>query len=121
MKQEENNWHLVCNEEEIDIDSAKKCAWMEIVEETGHEGELDLNLLGLIRYNNGMKWEKGFENFTTYMFIGFVEEEFEPQKNWETEEFRWVDYKDIESLGEMHPCTRRALKETAFVEIVKSL
>jgi len=109
------------NEEEIDIDSAKKCAWMEIVEETGHEGELDLNLLGLIRYNNGMKWEKGFENFTTYMFIGFVEEEFEPQKNWETEEFRWVDYKDIESLGEMHPCTRRALKETAFVEIVKSL
>ena len=113
---EENN-----KEEEVSIDIAKKCAWMEIVEETCYEGKLDLNFIGLLKYNNGIKWEKGFENFTTYLFVGFVEDEFKPEKNWETEEFRWVDYKDIESLGELHPCTKRGLEETAFNKIVENL
>lgn len=113
---EENN-----KEEEISLSLAKMSAHTEIVEETEYDGQIDLNFLGLLKYSDGIKWEKGGENFTTYMYVGFVEHEFEPKKNWETEEFRWTDVQEIESLGKLHPCTTRTLKETAFKEIVNSL
>ena len=65
-------------------------AHTEIAEETEYDGDIDLNFLGLLKYEDGIEWEKGGKNFTTYMYIGFVELEFQAVKNWETEEFRWV-------------------------------
>ena len=113
---DENN-----TEKEISLSVAKMAAHTEIAEETEYDGDIDLNFLGLLRYEDGMEWEKGGKNFTTYMYIGFVELEFQAVKNWETEEFRWVHLDEIESLGELHPCTKRTLEETAFKNIVQNL
>jgi len=60
-------------------------ALRELREETGYNGPVKLELLWT--YRDGDRFE-----YSNYLAV--VDQEFEAQVNWETQEFRWVEYGD---------------------------
>ena len=57
----------------------------EVHEECGYYGRLNLIPLYVFKHPSGFKY---------YNFLAIVEDEFEPELNWETEAYEWVEWGD---------------------------
>ena len=78
-------------------ETAAEAAWREFEEETGQDGnDLGLELQPLFRFVDP---EAGFQYFN---FLGLVDDEFEPEANWETDEWRWVTQHELRGLKKKH-------------------
>lgn len=58
----------------------------ELEEESGYYGEMKIVPLHVFEHNSGFKY---------YNFLILVEEEFEPQLNWETERYGWFNLNEL--------------------------
>ena len=94
----------------------------EFVEETGYKGEVTS-----IRKYHVFKSPDG--KFEYHSYLGFVDDEFEPEGNWEAQGYKWVDLeklfqcakKDSDcvfiGIGKLHP----QFKKTLSIEETKKL
>lgn len=60
-------------------------AQRKVAEKTGFAGSMDLV----------KAWESNTEELTYTTFVAFVEEEFTPKINWETDAYYWCDFKEL--------------------------
>ena len=79
------------DETEDDVEIAAR---REFREETGFSGQLRLIPAYVFRAKGG--------NFVYHNFIGIVSEEFEPELDWETEDFRWMTWDELNKLNRKH-------------------
>jgi len=79
-------------DEEDGEDDLQVVAKREFVEETGFSG--DVRLIPAYIYK-----AKGFEY---HNFIGILDDEFEPELDWETEKTKWINFDELEKLYPKH-------------------
>lgn len=76
-----------------DGEDPKEAAVREFKEETGYKGEIHLQ--------KAIEYKK--PHFTFHNFIGEIEKgTWEPKKNWENDEFRWLTFKELLNLEPKH-------------------
>ena len=81
--EEPNTWGVwggAIDSDEIPKESAKR----EVQEEASYNGNIEMIPLSV--------FEKG--TFKYHNFLAIVDEEFEPELNWETQGYEWVDFGD---------------------------
>lgn len=66
----------------------------ELREEAGYTGHIELIDAYIFRSSGG--------GFTFYNFIGIVDEEFEPELDWESQGFEWIGYDDLLNKDNLH-------------------
>lgn len=76
----------------VDEDDITTAAKREFMEETGYSG--NLQMIPAYRYS-----EPGF---LYQNFIGILDDEFEPELNWESEGFKWVNISELVHIRPMH-------------------
>ena len=81
---EPNTWGTFGGKIEGDSDP-KMAALRELKEETGYNGNVDLQLFDIFQSGN----------FKFYNFLGKVEKEFSPTLDWENESAEWFSLKDF--------------------------
>ena len=89
---EANTWGIFggkLDENEKDIQTV---ALREFEEETGYEGNIRL-IPSYIFETDGFKYHN---------FIGIIDDEFDPELNWETESVKWVNFKELMELYPKH-------------------
>ena len=80
------------------IDSGKnpeQAVQQEVREEAGYEGQFKLFPVYVFKATNG----SGFQYFN---FFALVEAEFEPQLNWETQNYKWLTAEQLQALEPKH-------------------
>ena len=93
------------------IDSNEKpleAAAREVKEEAGYQGNIKMIPLFIFKHESG---------FIYYNFLALVEEEFKPELNWETQDFRWVNYGDWPKP--LHNGLKLLLNDTESVATIK--
>ena len=93
---EPNTWGTFGGKIEGDTDP-KMAALRELKEETGYNGNVDLQLFDVFQSGN----------FKFYNFLGKVEEEFSPTLDWENESAEWFSLNDFPP--NLHFGTKRLL------------
>ena len=93
---EPNTWGTFGGKIEGDADP-KMAALRELKEETGYNGNVDLQLFDVFQSGN----------FKFYNFLGKVEEEFSPTLDWENESAEWFSLNDFPP--NLHFGTKRLL------------
>ena len=81
--QEPNTWGVwggAIDSDEIPKEAAKR----EVQEEAGYDVHTEMISLSV--------FEKG--TFKYHNFLAIIDEEFEPKLNWETQDYKWVDFGD---------------------------
>jgi 8-oxo-dGTP pyrophosphatase MutT (NUDIX family) len=81
----------------------------EIAEETGYTGTMKLLPMLVFQAPTG--------SFRYYNFLAVVETEFEPQMDWETQGYRWVDFGDWPEP--QHPGLKSLLADAKSVALMK--
>lgn len=77
----------------IDSDEDPKiAAKREVEEEAGYRGDAEMIPLAVFKSNN----------FKYYNFLAIVETEFRPRINWETRNYRWVTFDELQELEPLH-------------------
>jgi|TARA_A100000172_G_C3039350_1_gene109816 8-oxo-dGTP pyrophosphatase MutT (NUDIX family) len=62
------------------------------------------------------KFQSAEGNFTYQNYIGLVKKEFTPKKNWESADFKWISFDQIEELAPKHFGLEALLADSASVE-----
>jgi 8-oxo-dGTP pyrophosphatase MutT (NUDIX family) len=75
-----------------EYEEPEDAAVREFYEETGYDGPVDL--FALYVFSDG--------NFRYYNFLGVIEDEFDPDTNWETDEWVWVRFDELLKLRPKH-------------------
>ena len=75
-------------EEEHEIEGV---ALREFEEESGFNGSIDLHIIYIFKASGNV--------FKYYNYLGIVNEEFEPQLDWESQGFEWLTMDDLLSLS----------------------
>jgi 8-oxo-dGTP pyrophosphatase MutT (NUDIX family) len=98
------------DDEGTDIENAAK---REFEEETG------------IKFTGSLipiyKFQSAEGNFTYQNYIGLVKKEFTPKKNWESADFRWISFDQIEELTPKHFGLEALLADSASVEKIEEV
>ena len=76
----------------VDENNLEAAARREFIEETGYHG--NIQMIPAFRYS-----EPGF---IYQNFIGLLDDEFDPNLNWESEGFKWVDINELKEIRPMH-------------------
>jgi 8-oxo-dGTP pyrophosphatase MutT (NUDIX family) len=66
----------------------------EFTEESGYDGNIKLIPAYI--------FETPSKSFKYFNFIGLLDEEFEPELNWETESYKWVTFDELISIKPKH-------------------
>jgi 8-oxo-dGTP pyrophosphatase MutT (NUDIX family) len=66
----------------------------EFMEESGYDSEIKLIPAYIFKTSNN--------SFTYYNFIGLLDEEFDPELNWETESYKWVTFDEMIEIKPKH-------------------
>ena len=82
------------------MDAAKH----EFLEEAGYEGKIEMIPSYVFKS----------DNFTYYNYIGLIKKEFEPELNWETQDYRWVTYNELRQLEPKHFGLKALIKNDDF-------
>lgn len=75
-------------------EKVKEAVRREFIEETLYRGNLKLIPAFVFRTPTG--------SFTYHNYIGLVDAEFEPKRNWETERFQWMSYDEMMDVKMRH-------------------
>lgn len=89
---EPNTWNLWGGKIEDVDETVERSALREFRKETGYNGQIKLIKSYIYK-------EK---NFTYYNFIGIVNNEFIPNLDWETQDFKWMSLDDLIKLEPKH-------------------
>jgi 8-oxo-dGTP pyrophosphatase MutT (NUDIX family) len=84
--QEPNTWGVwggAIDSEEDPEEAAKR----ELEEEAGYQGDIEMIPLSVFSKNS----------FRYYNFLAIIDEEFEPQLNWETQGYKWTSLDNLPS------------------------
>ena len=87
----------------------KQAAIRELKEESGYSGKIILIPL-LINER---------KDITFFNYLGIIEEEFSPKINWETQDFKWVDFDELLSIEPKHSGLKKLLKDSTSLKIIK--
>jgi 8-oxo-dGTP pyrophosphatase MutT (NUDIX family) len=87
-------------------EDARTAAKREMAEETEYSGPVEM--IPLYVFKDPAK------GYTYYNFLAVVDEEFEPELNWESQGFRWVEYGDWPNP--LHPGLKALLSNQASQE-----
>jgi len=68
-------------------------AQREFREETGYNGNLEIHPAFVFRSAGGFEYHN---------FIGVLDEEFQPTLNWETDNYRWSTWEELQMLSPKH-------------------
>ena len=86
----------------VDSDNVEKAAIREFREETGYGGNLKIIPSYIFRESK----------FTYYNFIGIIENEFVPNLDWETSDYKWVTFDELIHLNPKHFGLEKLLKNS---------
>lgn len=75
-------------------ENPESAALRELREECGYNGKVRLLKAYIFRTPSG--------SFTYYNFIGLVNEEFEPELDWESQGYEWVSYEELLEWDNKH-------------------
>jgi 8-oxo-dGTP pyrophosphatase MutT (NUDIX family) len=95
---EPNTWGTFGGKIDNDADP-KSAARRELEEETGYDGNIDLQLFDVFQSGN----------FKFYNFLGKVEEEFKPRLDWENSDAQWFSLDEFPR--NLHFGTKRLLEK----------
>lgn len=90
-------------------DDIKSTAMREFDEETGYSGHIEM-LPGYVFRTSGFEYHN---------FIGILDDEFTPRRNWETEKFEWVTYDELMELSPKHFGLKSLLGDSKSLAIIK--
>lgn len=94
------------DDHETDI---KDAVIREFDEETGYSGYIEL-FPAYVFKTTGFKYHN---------FIGIIDEEFEPETNWETEYFKWVSFDELLEIEPKHFGLTKLLNDKKSLAIIK--
>ena len=86
--QEQNTWGVwggAIDSDEIPKEAAKR----EVQEEAGYDGIAEMIPLSVFEKEN-----KDGTIFNYHNFLAIIDKEFVPKLNWETQDYKWVDFGD---------------------------
>ena len=86
----------------------KIAAAREVKEEAGYQGAMQMIPLYVFKHSSG---------FTYYNFLAIVEIEFEPQLDWESQGFKWVEFGQWPSP--LHPGLELLLSDPASIRTLQ--
>ena len=97
--QEPNTWGVWGGKLDLEngdetVDDVEIAARREFREEANYSGQLQLIPSFVFRSRGG--------NFVYHNFVGIVNEEFEPELDWETEDYRWLTWDELTKLKRKH-------------------
>jgi 8-oxo-dGTP pyrophosphatase MutT (NUDIX family) len=92
------------------LEDPEDAALREFEEETG--SELPVELIALYMFRDPAV------GFTYHNFLGIVPEEFEPEANWETDEWAWVTLPELLALEPKHFGLHALLQDEPSTEIL---
>jgi 8-oxo-dGTP pyrophosphatase MutT (NUDIX family) len=87
-------WGVVGGKLDANESNLELVAGREFKEETGYHGELSLA--------PAYKFVAPSGNFTYQNYIGLVDDEFQPELDWETKRFAWMELEDAIRVDPMH-------------------
>ena len=94
--------------EDPELEEPEDAAQREFEEETG--SDLPVELIALYTFRDPAV------GFTYYNFLGLIPEEFEPESNWETDEWAWVTLPELLALEPKHFGLKALLRDEPSVE-----
>lgn len=104
---EPNTWGIFGGKIDNDDETPEDAARRELTEETGYKGHLDIIPAYVWRSPDG--------TFVYSNFIGIVDEEFEPEYDWETAYANWVTLDELKELEPKHFGLKSLLKNSLSV------
>ena len=87
-----------------DNENIKEAVIREFDEESGYNKNIELIDAFIFKNHNG--------KFTYYNFIGLIENEFIPELNWESEDYKWATLNELYSHKNLHFGLKKLLKES---------
>lgn len=89
----------------------EETAKREFMEETGYEGYI--KLIPLYKFVTPNK------SFEYQNYLGLIEDEFEPELDWENEDYYWLTFDELLNKENKHFGLELLLKDTKSIEIIK--
>jgi 8-oxo-dGTP pyrophosphatase MutT (NUDIX family) len=72
----------------------------EVIEAVSREVQEEIEYHGSLKLNKLTEFKSG--NFVYYNFLGLVPKEFTPILNWESDDFKWIEYGEWSEIQPMH-------------------
>ena len=72
----------------------------DIIEAVSREVQEEIKYYGRLKLNKLTEFKSG--NFVYYNFLGIVPKEFDPVLNWESDDFKWIEYGNWDEIHPMH-------------------
>lgn len=85
----------------------------EFLEESGYDSQIDLIPVYVFKSTNG--------TFEYHNFIGIINDEFEPDMDWESEGFKWVTLDELMTIEPKHFGLEGLLNDQDSLEKIKSI
>lgn len=96
-----------------DNENIKETVIREFTEETNYHGNIDMIDAYVFKSQNN--------TFTFYNFIGIIDEEFVPELDWETEDYKWVTFEELLNIEPKHFGLIHLLNDEKSINIIKNL
>lgn len=96
-----------------DDENPEEAARREMYEETRYTGKLELIPVYVFHNDNN--------TFEYHNFLGFVDHEFRPKLNWESEGFIWVTFDQLVKLDNKHPGLELLLEDEDSINEIKKV
>ena len=107
-----NTWATVGGKVDLsDTNKYKTAAYREMCEETKFCEDIELRLL----YN----FKDGTFSYRTY--LGFVNEEFIPELNWENSDAKWITKTEVLNHGDLHPGFKEMIESPRVLELLEQV
>ena len=105
---EPNTW-VVFGGAVQDSTDMKESALRELEEETGYNGEI--NLIPAYIFKT--------KTFEYHNFIGIISKEFEPELDWENDNYKWITFDELLKIEPKHFGLISLLKDKESLDIIK--
>jgi len=103
----------------METNDPKEAARIEFKEESGYDGKIEM----IPSYVFEKKNSEGKVVFTYHNYIGILDNEFEPDLDWETQDFKWVTFEEMMKIDPKHFGLQGLMKNDLhnIIKIIKSV